>query len=261
MDRIARARHYLERHLDDEVSLETLAAEACFSPYHFHRVFRGMTGESVMAQRRRLLLERAGRRLRSGDARILDIAVEAGYDSHEAFTRAFKSVFGVAPAAYRDEAAARPAPPEPPEGARLTELGPIRCLACRHTGAYDGVGAAWSRLFTLARDFGEMFGILHDDPEVTPPERLRYDAAMRTARDSAPEGLALLEIPEGLYATVRHTGPYSALGDSYARLCGGWIPGRGREIAPLPSLEFYRNDPRSAPPELLVTDIFVPLET
>ena len=80
---------HIQHHLDEAVSLDELAALAHFSPYHFHRIFRGMVGESVMEHVRRLRLERAAHRLKFSDEPITRIAFEAGYETHEAFTRAF----------------------------------------------------------------------------------------------------------------------------------------------------------------------------
>jgi AraC family transcriptional regulator len=67
-------------------------------------------------------------------------------------------------------------------------------------------------------------------------------------------------LPERDYAVVRHEGPYTLLSDSYAWLCGVWLPQSGREAAAAPSLEFYRNHPPETPPERLITDIHLPLE-
>ena len=79
------------------------AAVAHFSPYHFHRIFRGMVGESVKEHVRRLLrLERSAQRLRDSNDAILEIALDAGYESHESFTRAFRAMFGESPSEFRD---------------------------------------------------------------------------------------------------------------------------------------------------------------
>ena len=73
------------------MSLPELADVASFSPFHFHRIFRALTGEGVAERVRRLRLERAAARLRSTSRSILEIALEAGYQAHESFTRAFEA--------------------------------------------------------------------------------------------------------------------------------------------------------------------------
>ena len=83
------------------MSGEELAARFHFSRYHFDRMIRSVAGEPPQAFRRRILLERAAYRMVTTTAPLLDIAVEAGYGSHEAFTRAFTRAYGAAPAAWR----------------------------------------------------------------------------------------------------------------------------------------------------------------
>ena len=90
---LVRVLAYIRNNLDGPIELEAMASLACLSPFHFHRVFRGMTGEALMAHVRRLRLERAGQQLRASSRSVIDIALEAGFDSHEAFSRAFKVAF------------------------------------------------------------------------------------------------------------------------------------------------------------------------
>ena len=99
--RIDRVLAHLADHLDADLSVAELARIAHFSPYHFHRMFRAMTGESVAALVRRLRLETAGRALRERDGSVIDVALAAGYGSPEGFTRAFQQAFAAAPSAYR----------------------------------------------------------------------------------------------------------------------------------------------------------------
>src|SRR5258705_3918975 len=110
--RIDRVLAHFADHLDADLSVAELARIAHFSPYHFHRMFRAMTGESVAALVRRLRLETAGRALREHDGSVTDVALAAGYGSPEAFTRAFPPAFGAPPAAHpRPAAPPRPTPP------------------------------------------------------------------------------------------------------------------------------------------------------
>jgi AraC family transcriptional regulator len=254
-ERIVRAWQFLEENLDEDLHLDRLAEVAGFSPFHFHRIFRGMTGESPQACVRRLRLERAGRALRASERNVIDIALQAGFDSHEGFDRAFRRQFGTSPSDFRDG-----------PGVAVRRLPERAVVFVRHVGPYDEVGEAWQRLMAWAGSRGlfagipETVGVVHDDPETTEPSRLRYDAALVLRRPVTPEGDAQLgTLPEGDYAVLDHHGPYSALGESYARLCGRWLPDSGREAAARPSLEFYRNPPQTTPPERLLTEIAVPL--
>jgi AraC-like DNA-binding protein len=88
---------------DHDTTAEELASRLCLSRFHFDRVISQVAGEPPRAFRRRILLERAAYRLVATRRSILDIAVEAGYGSHEAFTRAFSAAYGAPPAAWRKQ--------------------------------------------------------------------------------------------------------------------------------------------------------------
>jgi len=104
---------------------EEMAAAAHLSRFHFERVITAIAGESPTRFRTRILLERAAHRMTTTDSTLLDIAVEAGYSSHESFTRAFRREYGVPPSTWRRRPARfRIAAPnhvhfQPPGGLRL----------------------------------------------------------------------------------------------------------------------------------------------
>ena len=99
--RLLRLLGYLRTHLDEPLEIEPLARLAGVSPRQLDRVFARLFGESPRACLRRLRLERAARQLRTTRRRVLAIALDAGFESHEAFTRSFLRRFGHAPADYR----------------------------------------------------------------------------------------------------------------------------------------------------------------
>ena len=280
--RIVRTLVYIQRHLDDELELEEVASVAAFSRFHFHRVFRGMVGESLKEHIRRLRLERAAQALKRSDTAITDLALGAGFETHESFTRAFGAMFGVSPSGYR--AAHQPAPESasgshlddvsgyhPPDygeplPVEVKELPPVKILFLRHVGPYSQVGATWGRLMSWAGMRGllgpqmRMIGIVHDDPDVTPAGKVRYDAAIVVNRPVDPEGeFGITEIPGGKYAILTHRGPYETLGQTYQRFFGGWLPKSGRELRDSPAFEEYLNSPTDTRPEDLLTRIHVPM--
>ncbi len=284
--RILKVLVFVQKNLDEERSLEEYARVAHFSPYHFHRIFRGMVGESLHEHVRRLRLERAATRLKRTDRSIVEIALEAGYETHEAFSRAFRALCGCSPSHYRRDNSVTltlgagvhyqeddstnnlqlPVGGETME-VRIERVEPLRVAFVRHVGPYDQVNAAWDRLCTqLGKDGllgpGTRFiGICYDDPEVTPPEKIRYDACVTVDGDFAAEDdVGVQTIGGGEYAVTTHAGPYDLLGQTYANLLGQWLPRSGRELRSEPSLEFYLNAPESTDPEDLITDIYTPLE-
>lgn len=100
-ERVRDVQRYIDRHMDRPLNCEVLASIAGFSIPHFHRIFTACTGESAAAYVRRARMERAARKLRMGAVDIAEIALAAGYDSHSAFSKAFKRHFGVSPEAFR----------------------------------------------------------------------------------------------------------------------------------------------------------------
>ena len=92
---------YIREHIGESLDRETLADVAGFSVPHFHRVFRAHVGESAISYIRRIRLERAGRKLRMGAVDITEVALAAGYDSHAAFSKAFRQHFGLSPSEFR----------------------------------------------------------------------------------------------------------------------------------------------------------------
>jgi len=232
--RVGRAIQHLEQHLDDDLSLPELAGVASFSPCHFHRIFRALTGEGVAEHVRRLRLERAAARLRNTSRSILEIALEAGYQAHESFTRAFEAAFHTSPSHYRTERSflATPTTPADPTevAAGMERIGPLSVIRLRHVGPYSDVGqtferlAAWVGAHRLCGPWTQGVGISYDDPEVTPLEHLRYDAAFTVPRAIPGEGeIQCLEVPARDYATAIHEGPYAGLGIGYAGLMRWWL--------------------------------------
>lgn len=106
-----------------------------------------------------------------------------------------------------------------------------------------------------------MLGVCHDDPDVTPPELVRYDACITVGPEVTPEGeVGVQTLAGGPYARTTHEGPYGKLGETYSALMGQWLPRSGRRLRSDPCIEAYLNDPEGTDPDDLLTDVFVPLE-
>jgi len=151
--------------------------------------------------------------------------------------------------------------------ATIETMPELTVATVHHVGPYNQISEAFARLGPLAEQTGlfalpgvMMVGIYHDDPEATPAAELRSDAGLVVpAGTKLPAGLELATIPAGRYAKATHKGPYDRLGDTWAQLMGVWIPQHGDRIAGSVSFEVYRNNPMTAKPEDLVTEIYVPL--
>jgi AraC family transcriptional regulator len=224
--------------LDEAIDLHALAKAAALSPFHFHRIFRGMVGETPLEMHRRLRLERAAVQLAETEAPVTTIAFDAGWETHEAFTRTFKQAYGESPSAYRaTAAAARTACEKPPQielasaagihfrnrtlrfiqggtmNVTIEDRPALRVATVPHTGPYDRISEAFARLGELAGRSGlftgapEMLAIYYDDPDATPASELHSDAGLTIGSDVAvPGGLVEKRLPGGRYAKLTHIG-------------------------------------------------------
>lgn len=291
--RIQRVLHYIESHQDATPSLTELAGIANFSPFHFHRVFTSLVGESVAAYTRRLILQKAAQRVTYSQDSITTIALDAGYESPEAFTRAFHAFFGISPLQYRKrggspvlskraDVAAYPFyhtnPELIPMEVKVKTFPPVLVAAIRHVGPYDACQPAWARLCQLLCPVGlcaqdaVAYGVSYDDPDTTPVEKCRMDVCLTLPKGvdaQHPALAALLQSTElftqqigngGEYACVLVKGPYSLLHPAYRSLFSEWLPQCGREPGDSAGFEAYYNDPTTTPPEELLSEIFIPLK-
>lgn len=282
--------------LDQALELEHLARRAALSAFHFHRIFRGMVGETPLELHRRLRLERAAFQLFEADTPVTRIAFDAGYDSHEAFTRAFRTFYACSPSEFRQARLAERAscvrPPQIEIAARssihyqphavsnaitfnpeiltmkveVKNLSELRTVSVRHVGPYSRISDAFGRLGELAGRAGllnrkpTMLAIYHDDPEVTPETELKSDAAVVIDEHTPiPVGLSEQRLPAGRYACTLHVGPYEQLGDAWSRFMGQWLPQSGERVGHGPPFEIYVNNPMEVPKDELRTEIYIPL--
>jgi AraC family transcriptional regulator len=268
-DRVQRVVDYLTAHLDDGLDLETLARVACLSPFHFHRVYRALLGETVNDSVRRLRLHRAAIDLLERELSIERTAARAGYSSQAAFTRAFRAEYGRPPARYRG--ARRHAEIEQEWNATLYQVETIvrprtRVAAIHQRGDYQLAGRAFERLMTIAATTGlltpdtRLIGVFYDDPASVPEAELRAAACVAVPDDWAPSGeVTDMHIEGGRYARIVHTGPYAELKAAYDWLYQTWLPNSGEEPRDLPCVEEYLNNPRQVPAKDLETAVMMPL--
>lgn len=274
--RIEQVVEYLLARLDQPLTLAQLAEVGHFSAYHFHRIYRGMMGETVEETRRRLRLHRAAVELIQGEGTLEAIARGSGYGSLAAFSRAFAAAYGRPPGEFRRRRGSGiPALPRHPCNDQehsdmydvdIRELAPLDVAAIRHSGPYHAIGDAFGKLgiwlAARGRRLGQerSFGIYYDDPEATPPEKLVSDACIEIAGDLPLDAtVEKRRIAGGRYAVLVHTGPYAELETPYRWLFGEWLPASGEEAADAPVIEEYLNDPHSLPPTEWRTAICLPL--
>ncbi len=280
---------HIQSHLDEDLSLDSLAALTYFSPIHFHRIFKGMMGETVVEHIRRIRLERVASRLATGSCTVTDGAFDAGYETVESFSRAFKKMFGCPPSKYQQQhwetlyeripGNVHYLPKHARSGltiqtneetameVKISTVEPMRVAFVRHIGPYIECKTAWDKLCAWGGPKGifaapfKSIGICYDDPQVTPPEKIRYDACFTIGDHIEAEGeVGIQTIEGGEYAVTTHKGPYENLEQTYAELMGQWLPQSGREFGSHVSFEMYLSAPDETPPEELLTELYLPLK-
>lgn len=270
--RIARVLEWLAANPDREPSLEALAEVAAFSPCHFHRIYRALTGETPAATLARMRLQRAAADLLRTEQPMERVARQAGYGSVAAFTRAFRAAHGVPPASYRRQGGISGLRPTTTTemtmfDVTLSDMPPQRLAVTRHTGPYMEIGRAFERMEPWGKARGllgaetRFFGLYYDDPHSVPASQLRADAGFTVAPGLRLEGdPRILDVPACHAASIVFKGPYAELEQAYDWLYREWLPKSGREPADLPAMEEYLNDCRALPPTEWLTRIILPLK-
>ena len=277
--RLDRVVAYMAERLDQPPTLEQLAAVGHFSPWHFHRIYRGLMGETVAGTLRRMRLHRAASELLHGTASLATIARRCGYSATAPFNRAFAQAHGVPPGEYRRRGGLGTlAPPvlqtHPLEDTRMSSIAytvtieerpALDVAALAHRGDYEKIGTTFEKLGAWAAGRGvpetRSFGVYHDDPEATDETDLRSEACIQITPDVEPDGAVQRgRIPGGRYAVLVHTGPYAELPNPYRWLFGEWLPGSGEEAGDGPMVEEYLNDWRHLPPSQWCTAVCLPLK-
>ncbi len=270
-DRILRVLSYIHDNPAGDLSLDTLADVAAMSRFHWHRVFRAMTGETCAQAVRRVRLHRASIWLVTDGRSIDQIASDIGYQNTASFARAFAEMFGTRPASFR--AAGRLLPPVSNQTAGEFAVHPVtirqepdrRLAAQRHIGPYHEIGKAFESLVAICMsrnlwpDVRGFVGVYCDNPEVVAQDKLKSWAGVIWQGHSIPEGLQEYALAGGRTAVMTYKGPYAGLAEAYRSLFGDWLPNSGEEPADMPCYEISLNSPRDTAPEDLLTEICLPL--
>lgn len=266
--RMERALILLASRLDDPPVLDDLAAAANLSPFHFHRVWRAMTGEPLGQTIARLRIAASQERLAAGGTTVTTVAMDGGFGTPQSFARAFRRVTGLTPTQFvssgaeRINVAARTDVPVRIEWRAEGQLVALR----QDGGAYRELNALFWQLWNWAEGEGRLdglqgiYGIPLDDPVSITEDQLRYDACLALADPGAPPTpFRRLTLDAGDYAVLRHVGDYDGLEDTDQKLVE-WVLGSGRMPADMPLVHHFLDDPEEVPVGQLRTDILLKLE-
>ncbi|MCW8194492.1 AraC family transcriptional regulator [Proteobacteria bacterium 005FR1] len=275
--RIQQVVDHIRQHLYEDLSLSQLAAVANLSPFHFHRLFTALTGIPVAKAIQLLRLREASYHLVFTPQRpITDIALDAGFQNAESFSRAFKRKVGQSPSEFRSAPQWRYWLKEmtvPNFGGKtsmqvdIVDFKETRLAAVTHRGDPATLNHSLQK-FVQWRKANELglenatFNIVYDDPDAVPAEEYRFDIGVETEKEIAGNhpGIVQKVIPAGRCAVLRHLGSSDNIGESVTRLYKEWFPTSGEELRDFP-LFFHRVKlyPAQVPEHEQVTDIYLPL--
>jgi AraC family transcriptional regulator len=256
MNPVGKALWFIESYFARELTLDDIASCGCVSRYHLSRAFESATGQSVMRYVRARRLTEAARRLANGAPDILAVAIEAGYGSHEAFTRAFRDQFGLTPEALRtrshleniplvepikmDESLlANLAPPRFENGKPLLIAGLNERYNCE---ASLGIPAQWQRFNEY---FGKVpgqignvaYGVCYNADD---SGNFDYLCGVEVSDfSSVPAELNRMRVPAQHYAVFTHREHIAAIRRTWNTIWNAWLPTSGHTPADAPNFERY----------------------
>ncbi|WP_115554401.1 AraC family transcriptional regulator [Xanthomonas arboricola] len=259
--------------------LAELAGIAHQSPYHFHRVYRALTGETVGHTVARLRLSQALHLLGSDDASVTEVALAVGYQTPQALARACRGALQASPTVLRSAPALRasklqqlstPATlansPSAPLQVSVQTLEPFELVVLRKRGAFDDLDRGFGRIVAWAARAGIvdslqcLVGLPLSDHRDVPAHAHLFECGVgfdAVAMPAAP--LQLRRLDGGPHAVLRHVGSYAALEDALDQLFAAWLPGSGYLLRDAPLHYLYLDDPEETPEAILRADIRVPV--
>lgn len=292
--RIHAVQDYIEENLDNALVLSELAEVAGFSKYHFHRIFRAMTRETLLQYVSRIKLERAAAYLRRApDIPVTDIAYHFGFSDSAVFSRSFKNHYGVSPSAFRRKGSKNRKDGSPASqynvGTRNQTIGSdtmeikansvemtavdLRVIYIRHTGRYQDLAAVipgmLQRLFAFAAgqrllgpEQAKILSVYHDNPEMTDETQLRVSLCMtipKAAKVEEKSDIGTMGI-SGQYAVGHFELGQNEYAAAWQYMYGEWLPGSGYQPRDTFPFEVYVSDPSQNPGGRQLLDVYLPVE-
>jgi len=269
----------MEKDLSKDFPLNELAFFSTYSPWHFHRLFRSFQKENVKDYIRRLRLEKAAYELKTTSFPILEIAMESGYTSQEAFTKAFRKALGITPKQFRERYAKHKKMPFTfslgeefgirNEDFHIKKISAFTLLYRRHIGPYETMPgfpedsnflkpfSNWLETTKQTMESCKWIGISQDDPQITKASQIRFDFGTPVSvKTIPPAGLGLQKVPSGDRLQIRLRLPYSKLPDVYTLLLEDFFPKYSRRLANQAPFEVYLDRKNLETP---ITDLYFPL--
>ena len=269
LQRVDRAIRLLAERLDDPPTADELARAVGVSRFHFQRIYRAATGETVLDTLRRLRACRAIESLAAG-ASVTDVAGTVGYETPQAFSRAFRQWTGMAPNEVHgrpDELLGRflrPTPPDPkPLAIEIASIRPMRLTVLRTRRPFGPLNDVYETLFEAVERQARLpavqgiFGLPGNDP-LSDPHGIEEHAAAVLLDGPPLTGFESVSIGATPALRLRHVGPFEGIDATQLEIYR-YVVDRDRSLADTPPLHHHLDDPEEVPAERLRTDLYLAL--
>jgi len=287
---------YINTHLDEDLHLNQMAKIACFSAFHFHRIFTSVVGETLNNYINRKRIEKvASQMLQGSDEPLSNMAFTYGFKNASSFSRSFKKFYGLSPSEFKaqiNEPFSKIGKTDSKNGQEkvmiekyicdidkhlnwlqmntnieVKQMPAIKMAYMDHIGAFDQIGTVYEKLFRWAGPKGlfanpefKTITLYHDDPKVTDIEKVRQSAGVTLNQDIQPEGeVGVMDVNAGKYAVGRFEVTGQEFGHAWDSMCI-WVAEKGYKSIDGHYYELYHNDHTKHPEKKFIVDICIPVE-
>ena len=296
-NRINRVFQYIDDNLNSDLSLNTVSEIACFSPFHFHRIFKMITQETLNEYVTRRRVEKSASNLMHRNTGVGEISLKYGFNDISTFTRTFKKFYGVSPMEFRKQNSnkvSKICQLESKNGQKYSDNEKYICvmdnlkewtkmnakieirrmpkmkLAYLSSIGPQNLGAAYQQLIRWARPKGlvneqaKMLTIYHDSFKITEPNKVRMSACITLQASietdlETDSGVGLTSIEEGKFIVGRFEIGLEEFEKSWTGLFI-WMNENGYKKADRNPFEMYHNDFNEHPERKCIVDFCIPIE-
>lgn len=293
ISRINRVQDYIESNISEEFSLSQLSQIANFSPFHFHRIFLAMTGETLFQFIQRVRLEKAAfLLLNNKKLAITEIALECGFSNQASFAKAFKKHFGMCASSFRSDSnmgkvlqetvcynnvirrkqcCERQTAFDIQYSVEVKEIPETKVIYIRHTGSYKGDAVLFQRLFNRLGKWADKRGLIHpyetkwltlfhNKLDLVDDKKIRISICMTVSQNVVTDGeIGSMEIPGGKYAIGHFKLNKDQYQAAWEAMSAQWLPESGYQPDDRMCFEFYPGEISNSD-ETNAVDIYIPVK-
>lgn len=265
---------YIQANYNQAITPKALEQISFYSYRSLQRIFKSLFGETIGSYQKRLRLENAAKLMHYSNKSITDIAIEVGYADLQAFRKAFKKQYNIAPSSRRPELIHlleqlqqkiqyQSFAIEALEATKIS-LPSIEVVFQTYQGPYDNasLNLIWEQLFEACSDLEtpQEYGLVFDDIDITAPNNCRYDACLSQPKAWKSQGISTKSIGGKNYMRFLHKGNYDQIDHTYNVIFGGWLLENNCNFSTDYIIEhYYYNQNHSTDEANFLTHIYIPI--